>query len=170
VIVAVMAAIAGALAGSRCGGTGVAAAAASPQATVMVGSQPGDSERADPPERRLAEDLQRAVEAAREGGTVRLEAARYRFQPVPYADSTCANCERPDSLIQATRALLITGRGVRLVGAGPGRTILETRAGYGVLFENCTDCAIESLTVTGGANDTGSMASGAAVVVVRAAV
>lgn len=162
--VAVVAAVAVAFAAARCADAVVLAA---PQATprVAVGARPGDSERGDTTARRLAVRLQRAVDAAREGGTIRLEPTRYRFQPVPYADSTCANCERPDSLIRATRGLLVRGKNVRVVGAGPGRTILETHAGYGVLFEDCTGCAIDSLTVTGGVRDTSGMASDAGVVV-----
>ena len=110
-------------------------------------------------------DVQRAIEAAHASGTVRLLPGRYRLRPVAYADSTCANCQRPDTLIQATRALIVRGSGVHLVGAGASRTVLETHAGYGVLFERCEDCALESLTVTGGERDMSGAASDAAVVV-----
>ncbi len=162
-----MAAIASAFAGARAADAGVIAAAATTKAKspVAVGARPGDLGPADPTARLRGDELQRAVTAARDGGTVRLEPGLYQFRAIPYADSTCANCERPDSLIRATRGLLVRGRGVRLVGAGPGRTILETRAGYGVLFEHCTDCGLDSLTVTGGIRDTSGMASDAAVVV-----
>jgi hypothetical protein len=134
---------------------------------VVFAAPPGDSAEGDGSRLRPHGDLQRAVDAVRDGGTVRLMPGHYRLRAMAYEDSTCANCQRPDSLIHATRALLVRGQGVRLVGAAAGRTVLETGAGYGVLFEGCTDCAMESLTVTGGTRDTSGMASDAAVVVKR---
>ncbi len=136
-----------------------------PAATVVFAAPPGDSPGGDGSFARPFRNLQHAVEAAASGGTVCLMPGRFRLRPVSYPDSTCANCQHPDTLIQATRALRVWGRGVHLVGAGAGRTVLETRAGYGVLCERCEGCAIESLTVTGGARDTSGAASDAAVVV-----
>ncbi len=126
---------------------------------------PGDAVGGDGSERRPFRGLQRALEAVRDGGEVRLSPGRYRTSAVPYADSSCANCERPDTIIPASRGWLLRGRDVRLVGAGAGSTVLETGAGYGVLLDGCVDCAVESLTVTGGRRDTSGMASDAAVVV-----
>jgi len=131
---------------------------------VVHAAPPGDVLSGDGSRSAPYQDLQRAVDRVRDGGTVQLQDGRYRLHPRPYADSTCANCERPDTVIAATRGLLVRGRGIRVTGAGPG-TVLETGAGYGVLFEQCAGCALESLTVTGGARDTSGMASDAAVVV-----
>jgi hypothetical protein len=110
-------------------------------------------------------DLQSAVDAVRAGGAVRLLPGRYGLRRTAYADSTCANCQRPDTLIRASRGLLVTGRGIHLIGSGTDSTVIETGAGYGLLFERCEGCAVESLAVTGGVRDTSGSASDAAVVV-----
>jgi len=90
-----------------------------------------------------------AVDLLRDGGTLRLALGEYQLTALPYADSTCANCQRPDTLIQATRALRVSGQGIRIVGVGAGKTVIATGAGYGFLFENCVDCSLDSLTLTG---------------------
>jgi hypothetical protein len=59
----------------------------------------------------------------------------------------------------------VSGHDLRLVGAGADSTVLVTGAGYGVLFERCARCVLDSIGVTGGARDSSGMASDAAVVV-----
>lgn len=140
-------------------------ATAQAEERVIYAAPPGDAPGGDGSELHPYRDLQKAVTAADAGATVMLAKGVYGLAPSPYADSTCANCENPDTLLRATRGVRVTGRGVRVVGAGTGKTILVTRAGYGVLFDHCESCALEKLTVTGGERDTSAMASDAAVVV-----
>jgi parallel beta-helix repeat protein len=101
---------------------------------------------------------------------VELAAGRHVLAPTLFAEETCANCEVAQTEVQASRGLLVSGRGLALVGAGAGKTVLETRAGYGVLFEDCQDCSLEGVTVEGGVRDADPHASDAAVVVKRSTV
>lgn len=110
-------------------------------------------------------ELQRVLASL--GGPARVELAPgdHVLEPVAHEDPSCANCQDPDQSIAATRGLLVSGRGIRIVGAGAEATRLVTGAGYGVLFQDCEDCALERLTVTGGVRDPAGEASDAAVVV-----
>jgi len=90
--------------------------------------------------------------------------------PRPYVDSTCGNCEDPNTLVNATVGLVVSGRAKTIIGTSPGASVIHTRAGYGVLFENCTRCVIESLSVTDGARDADGNATDAAIVVKQSSV
>jgi hypothetical protein len=98
---------------------------------------------------------------------VNLAPGDYHLSPADYTDPTCGNCEDPEQPIPATLGLRVSGSKVTLRGAGPDSVRIHTRAGYGLLFEDCLDCRLEGLTVTGGERDTAGMATDAAVVVRR---
>jgi hypothetical protein len=129
-------------------------------------------------------DLGRALDAARAGHTghtghtahtdstisIRLAPGAYELTPTPTVEPTCGNCEDPSTAVPATRGLLVTGRGVRIAGAPDHRSVIRTNAGYGILFQDCADCALEGVVVTGGVRDTSGAATDAAVVVQRSSV
>lgn len=101
---------------------------------------------------------------------VSLAPGRYVLEPVPYTDPRCGNCEDATDTVSATRGLRLTGTGIVVEGVededgASGDVVMETRAGYGVLFDGCTDCALRRVTVTGGVRDEDGRATDAGVVV-----
>jgi hypothetical protein len=112
--------------------------------------------------------------AARPGTVLELAPGDYSLSPTPYTDPTCGNCEDPKQPIPATLGARVSGEGVVLRGPGAagadssrGEARIVTHAGYGLLFEDCRDCRIEGVTVTGGVRDTCGRATDAAIVVRR---
>ncbi len=91
----------------------------------------------------------------------------YHLTPAPYTDPTCGNCADPARAVPATLGLRIAGPRVTLRGPGADQVRIHTHAGYGLLFEDCRDCCLEGVTVTGGVRDTSGLATDAAVVVRR---
>lgn len=110
-------------------------------------------------------DLQSVLTRIEPQTTVRLSPGVYELHSHPYTEPTCGNCEQAATRVEATAGLRVTGRGVRIVAAGDGEVEIRTRAGYGILFENCTDCTLGGVTVTGGVRDRDPHATDAAVVV-----
>lgn len=92
------------------------------------------------------------------------------LEPLPYLDPTCGNCEDPATSVPATLGARLTGRRIRLIGPEEGGAIVHTRAGYGLLVEDCTDCEVSGLVFTDGARDTSGSATDAAIVVRRSTV
>jgi hypothetical protein len=112
-----------------------------------------------------------AAAAARPGTTIELPPGDYRLSPTPYTDPTCGNCEDPARSVPATVGARISGERIVIRGPGAsGEARIVTGAGYGLLFEDCRDCRIEGVTVTGGARDTSGLATDAAIVVRRSTV
>jgi hypothetical protein len=111
--------------------------------------------------------LQALLDTLSGPATVRLEAGRYVLDPKPYTDPACGNCQDPTETVATSRGLRITGSGIEVEGdaSRPGEVVLETRAGYGVLFDGCSDCALRGATVTGGARSGDGRATDAGVVV-----
>ncbi|MFH1143352.1 MAG: right-handed parallel beta-helix repeat-containing protein [Candidatus Eisenbacteria bacterium] len=128
---------------------------------------PGDGSREHP-----LGTLAEAIDlAARSGSEAVLELApgRYDLSPTAYTDPSCGNCQDPAQAIPATLGLRISGDALLLRGAGMDSVTIVTHAGYGLLFEDCRDCRMEGVTVTGGERDTSGRATDAAVVVRRSA-
>lgn len=115
-------------------------------------------------------DLQAVLDGLEGPARVELAPGTYRLSPVDHEEPTCANCPDPAMAVRATRGLRVTGRGIHLTGGDPEAVVIETNAGYGILFQDCEDCALEGLTVTGGVRDRDANASDAAVVVQRSTV
>ncbi|MBD3237625.1 MAG: hypothetical protein GF330_13045 [Candidatus Eisenbacteria bacterium] len=103
---------------------------------------------------------------------LQLRPGDYHLSPSDYVDPTCGNCEDPDRPVPATLGLRIRGARVHLLGLGedPSQVRIHTHAGYGLLFEDCADCRLEGVTITGGVRDTSGRATDAAVVVRRSRV
>ncbi|MCK4414676.1 MAG: right-handed parallel beta-helix repeat-containing protein [Candidatus Eisenbacteria sp.] len=114
-------------------------------------------------------DLQQAVARAATipGVTIAIPSGEYHLVPQPYLDPTCGNCEDSGRSIPATLGLRITGEGITIRGTNADSVVIHTHAGYGLLFEDCIDCRLEGVTVTGGERDTSGMATDAAIVVRR---
>jgi hypothetical protein len=121
----------------------------------------------------LAGALRRA--GAHPGTVIELAPGDHVLSPTPYTDPTCGNCEDPAEPVPATLGARVSGEGVVIRGPGSvgapdssrGEARIVTRAGYGLLFEDCRDCRIEGVTVTGGGRDTCGRATDAAIVVRR---
>lgn len=132
---------------------------------------PARAERAERAERADAPGaLQRAVAALRGSGTLDVAAGTYVLEASPYTDPSCGNCENPDEQVPATLGLRLTGRDVTLRGVHRDSVVIDTRAGYGILVEDCENCRISGLTITGGTRDDDGRATSAAVVVRRSTV
>jgi hypothetical protein len=90
----------------------------------------------------------------------------YELRAVAFTDSTCGNCEDPETHVSATLGLRLSGRRIALEGRGAADSVMvHTRAGYGILFENCEECRIANLTLTDGLRDSDGNATDAAIVV-----
>lgn len=96
---------------------------------------------------------------------VRLLPGTYELVPLPFTDSSCGNCEVPDTPVPATLGLHLRGSAIHLIGPPDTSAVIVTNAGYGIFLENCTDCSIQNITITGGQRDTSGMATDAAIVI-----
>jgi len=125
-----------------------------------------DPSMAPPHEIRLSpgDDLRRALTDLPDGTLVHLGPGEYELGPLPYVEPTCGNCEDAATEVVASVGLVIAGKGVRIAGAGADETVLHTGAGYGLLFEGCTACALSGVTITGGVRDRDGNATDAAIV------
>jgi poly-gamma-glutamate capsule biosynthesis protein CapA/YwtB (metallophosphatase superfamily) len=109
-------------------------------------------------------DLQFAIDSATEWDRILVLPGTYEAHPDSYPEELCGNCEEHRTHVQATRGFLVRGKSLEMVGSGIDSTILVTRAGYGVLFENSRGSIITNLTITGGLRDPDGMATDAGVV------
>ena len=109
-------------------------------------------------------DLQHAIEQAQDGDQIIILPGRYESHPEPYIEALCGNCERHQTQVNASRGFLIMGKGVHLIGSGTDSTVLITKAGYGVLFENSRGSLITDLKITGGKRDPDGNATDAGIV------
>lgn len=104
------------------------------------------------------------------GATVRLAPGEYILTPHHEIEATCGNCADPATPVPFTLGLRLSGRRVALEGPIEGESVIRTRAGYGILVQDCAECALRRLTITDGARDTSGLATDAAVVVQRSSV
>ncbi|UCF77726.1 MAG: right-handed parallel beta-helix repeat-containing protein [Candidatus Eiseniibacteriota bacterium] len=118
---------------------------------------------ADPSLKKVTE-LQEIVSGAPDSSLIIIEGHHW-LKPQVYNERTCGNCEDPATEVTATVGLLVTGKGKRLVGLSPEESVVHTNSGYGILFEDCEGCAVESLTVTDGVRDSDANATDAGIVI-----
>jgi parallel beta-helix repeat protein len=109
-------------------------------------------------------DLQDRIDRAASGDTIRIERGTFDARPQAFVDSLCGNCLVHRTPVRASSGFLIRGKDLVMIGAGPEKTILTTRAGYGI-FVDRGNVTIRDLTVTGGVRDIDGNATDAAVVV-----
>ncbi len=110
--------------------------------------------------------LQRRIDRATEGDTLRLAPGIYTATPTLFMDPLCGNCLDPFEGANASIGFRISGKRLALIGSGPESTTLVTSAGYGLYLED-SDVLIRDLSVTGGKRDPDGRASDGAVVVRR---
>lgn len=109
-------------------------------------------------------DLQSVLTRVEPQTVIRLSPGTYDLHARPYSEPTCGNCQQAATRVEATVGLRVSGQGIRIEGAGDGEAVIRTHAGYGILFDNCTDCSLGGVTVTGGQRDPDPHATDAAVV------
>ena len=113
--------------------------------------------------------LAEALAAAGDSATVEIAPGTYSLSPTVYREATCGNCEEDSTAVTATGGLQVSGKGLTLRGAGAESAVVQTNAGYGILFEDCASCTLSAVTVTGGVRDTSGHATDGAVVAKRSA-
>jgi len=111
--------------------------------------------------------LQQALAAAGDSTRIELAAGHYILQATPYTDSTCGNCQELATPTAATLGARISGRRMELAGASRDSVVIHTGAGYGLLVEDCEDCLLRGVTVTGGVRDPDGQSTDGAIVVRR---
>lgn len=110
------------------------------------------------------EDIQSVIDMAVDGDTLILPEGVYGAAPATIVDSLCGNCGEHKTVVKATAGFRIKGKGLVIIGDGPGRTVLLTNAGYGVFYEGSYGSVLMDLTVTGGVRDPDGNATDAAIV------
>ncbi|RPH96422.1 hypothetical protein EHM69_01325 [candidate division KSB1 bacterium] len=101
----------------------------------------------------VTRDLQQAINLAVDGDTLLIEPGRYIADSAPFVESICGNCADHQTEVHATRGFVVDAKRLVLRGRHAAKTVLETRAGYGLLLLNSHGTVIENLTVTGGKRD-----------------
>ncbi len=114
--------------------------------------------------RQVTKDLQKAIDAASSGDTLVLAAGEYTANPVEFIDTLCGNCAEHRTPHHASYGFKVSGKSLWIVGSGTDNTVLITKAGYGVFFDDCPDAGIARLAITGGIRDTSGMATDAGIV------
>jgi parallel beta-helix repeat protein len=109
-------------------------------------------------------DLQTALEAAKDGDTLRLAPGTYTATPSEFVEDLCGNCEEHRTKVTATYGFLIRDKAVHLIGSTEGEVILITNAGYGVMFQDSYGSSVSNLSITGGVRDSDGNATDAAIV------
>lgn len=117
-----------------------------------------------------ADELQSLLAAPLDSVEIRLSPGSYHLVPTLHIERTCGNCADSATPVLYTRGLRLSGRGLRLIGPQNRSAEIVTHAGYGLLVEDCEDCSIENLAITGGERDTSGSATDAAIVVRRSRV
>jgi hypothetical protein len=110
-------------------------------------------------------NLQQAINLAGSGDTLLLGAHHYRAEPARYVEDLCGNCQDHATKVHATRGFVIDGKHLFIRGMKRGESVLETRAGYGLLVINSGGCVLENLVITGGRRDSSGQATDGGVVV-----
>lgn len=112
----------------------------------------------------VTRDLQNAINIAVDGDTLILEPGRYVAEPAPFIEETCGNCQEHQTTVTATRGFVIDAKKLFVRGRKAETTILDTRAGYGLLLLRSKGSVIENLTITGGVRDPDGRATDGAMV------
>ncbi|MDA3814013.1 MAG: right-handed parallel beta-helix repeat-containing protein, partial [Candidatus Cloacimonetes bacterium] len=112
-----------------------------------------------------AEELEKLFQNPKENINVKLASGIYELDFETIIDSSCGNCENPDTLITATAGLIISGKKIKISGPEDKTAVIKTNSGYGIYVLNCENLIIENLTITGGIRDSSEFATDAAIVV-----
>jgi hypothetical protein len=115
--------------------------------------------------KRVAANLQRAINEAADGDTLIVATGTYEAEPSAYVEDLCGNCLDHRTIVQATKGFFVKGKSLAIVGENAEHTILVTNAGYGFLLLESPNSVLSNLTVTGGKRDTSGNATDAGIVV-----
>jgi parallel beta-helix repeat protein len=111
-----------------------------------------------------SEELQAFFEESVDSMTVQLLPGTYHLSPSYLVEPTCGNCEDPGQDVFISVGLRISGNSVKISGPVDGNATIYTHSGYGLFFNDCHDCSIQNLSITGGIRDADQKATDAAVV------
>jgi len=111
-----------------------------------------------------SEELQTFFSTRQENIEVFLKPNTYHLKPTNAIDSSCGNCQEQNTKVEMTYGLQISGKNIRIVGENK-EAIIFTHAGYGLFVNDCENCILENLSITGGERDTNGNATDAAIVV-----
>jgi len=111
------------------------------------------------------EELEKILSKPQNDINIKLASGVYDLNYKAIIDSSCGNCEDPDTLISATAGLIISGRNIHISGPADQSAIIKTNSGYGLYVLNCGNCTLENLTITGGIRNINEFATDAAIVV-----
>ncbi len=112
-------------------------------------------------------NLQRALADVTDSTRLELEPGHYLLQASAYTDPTCGNCQEANTPAQATLGLILSGHRIELIGRTADSTFIHTGAGYGVLIEDCEECVVRGVTITGGVRDPDGQATDGGIVIRR---
>ncbi len=112
-----------------------------------------------------AKELEKILSKPQNDINIKLASGVYELNYKAIIDSSCGNCEDPDTLISATAGLIISGRNIQISGPADKSAVIKTNSGYGLYVLNCDNCILENLTITGGIRDVNEFATDAAIVV-----
>jgi hypothetical protein len=112
----------------------------------------------------VTRDLQNAINLAADGDTLLIEPGRYLADPASFVEPACGNCREHQTEVHASRGFVIDAKRLVLQGRKAEKTVLETRAGYGLLLLRSRGTVLENLTITGGKRDRDGNATDAAIV------
>jgi hypothetical protein len=115
-------------------------------------------------------NLQRALADVTDSTRLELEPGHYILQASAYTDPTCGNCQEAATPVPASLGLILSGRSIELVGRSADSTLIHTGAGYGLLIEDCADCRVSGVTITGGVRDPDGQATDGGIVIRRSTV
>ena len=94
-------------------------------------------------------DLQATIDYASDGDTIIIGTKIFEAVPTEFIDSLCGNCTEHRTPVRASYGFLIKNKSLHLIGSDRRETVLETNAGYGLLFINSVGSSIANLTITG---------------------
>lgn len=97
-------------------------------------------------------ELIEALRSPLDDVTIRLAAGNYVLRAVPRQDALLS-CGEQREVRQATVGVVVSGHRVRLVGPEHGDAVIRADATYQILFDDCRDCEIESLTIAADVSD-----------------
>ncbi|NIM19987.1 MAG: hypothetical protein GTO51_07040 [Candidatus Latescibacteria bacterium] len=117
-----------------------------------------------------AEELQAIFASPVESLAVQLLPGQYHLVPFESVDSTCGNCEDPETFVRITVGLQISGERVQIRGPEKSSAVIHTHAGYGLFFKDCNGALIRDISITGGERDPDGNATDAAIVVKNSSV
>lgn len=109
-------------------------------------------------------DLQKMIDDAGDGETILLKPGTYEAIPSDYKEELCGNCLNHQTIVYGTKGFVIKDKAVHIKGEDKEKVILQTNAGYGVLFINSQHSSISNVTISGGIRDTSGDATNAGIV------